>query len=33
MTRYSLQSRDYIFLKGYGFFFFSEDMSKNIGKI
>ena len=32
MTRYSVQLRDQIFIKGYGFLPFSKNMSKNIGK-
>ena len=32
MTRYSVQRRDQIFVKGYGFLSFAENMSKNIGK-
>ena len=32
MTRYSVQPRDLIFVKGYGFFFFAKNMGKNIGK-
>ena len=32
MTRYSVQPRDQIFVKGYGFLSFAENMSKNIGK-
>ena len=30
--RYSAQSRDQIFVKGYGFLSFSKNMGKNIGK-
>ena len=30
--RYSVQPRDGIFVKGYGFLFFSKNMGKNIGK-
>ena len=32
MTRYSVQSRDRIFVKGYGFFSFAKNMGGNIGK-
>ena len=32
MTRYSVQPRDRIFVKGYGFLSFAENMDKNIGK-
>ena len=32
MTRYSVQPRDRIFIKGYGFLSFAKDMGKNIGK-
>ena len=32
MAKYSVQLRDQIFVKGYGFLSFSENMSKNIGK-
>ena len=32
MTRYSVQPRDRIFVEGYGFLSFSENMGKNIGK-
>ena len=32
MTRYSVQLRDRIFVKGYGFLFFAKNMGKNIGK-
>ena len=32
MTRYSVQSRDIIFEKGYGFLSFDKNMGKNIGK-
>ena len=32
MTRYSLQTRDQIFVKGYGFLSFAKNMGKNIGK-
>ena len=31
MTRYSVQPRDRIFLKGYGFLSFATSMSKKIG--
>ena len=30
MTRYSVQPRDRLFLKGYGFLSFAKNMSKNI---
>ena len=30
--RYSVQPRDRIFVKGYGFFSFAINMGKNIGK-
>ena len=29
---YSNESRDRIYVKGYGFLFFAKNMSKNIGK-
>ena len=32
MTRYSVQPRDQIFVKGYGFFSFAKNMGKNIDK-
>ena len=32
MTRYSVQPRDRIFVKGYGFLSFADNMGKNIGK-
>ena len=32
MTRYSVQPRDRIFVKGYGFFSFTKNMGKNTGK-
>ena len=32
MTPYSIESKDQISAKGYEFFFFTIDMSKNIGK-
>ena len=32
MTRYSVQPRDRIFVKGYGFLSFAKNMDKNIGK-
>ena len=32
MTRYSVQRRDKIFVKGYGFLSFAKTMGKNIGK-
>ena len=33
MIRYSLQPRDQIFVKGYGFFSFAKNMGKKIIKI
>ena len=32
MMRYSVQPRDLVFVKGYGFFSFAKNMGKNIGK-
>ena len=32
MTSYSVQPRDWIFVKGYGFLSFAKNMGKNIGK-
>ena len=32
MTRYSVQPRDQIFVKGYGFLSFTKNLGKNIGK-
>ena len=32
MTTYSVQPRDRIFVKGYGFLSFTKNMGKNIGK-
>ena len=32
MTRYSVQPRHKIFLKGYGFLSFAKNMGKNIGE-
>ena len=32
MTQYSVQPREIIFVKGYGFLPFDKDMGKNIGK-
>ena len=32
MTRYSVQPRDRIFVKGYGFLPFAKNMGKNTGK-
>ena len=32
MTRYSVQLRNIIFVKGYGFLTFVKNMGKNIGK-
>ena len=31
MVRVSVQSRDRMFLKGYGFFYFAKNMGKSIG--
>ena len=31
--RYSIETRDRIFVKGYRFLSFTENMGKNIGKI
>ena len=33
MTRFSVQPRDGIFIKGYGFLSFAESMGRNIRKI
>ena len=33
MTRFSVQARDGIFIKGYGFLSFAESMGRNIRKI
>ena len=33
MTRYSVEPRGKIFVKGYGFSFFAKGMGKNISKI
>ena len=33
MMRYSVQPRDRIFVKGYGFLSFAKNVGKNIGKI
>ena len=33
MTRYSVQPRDRIFVKGYGYLAFAKDMGKNKNKI
>ena len=33
MTSYSVQSRDRIFVKGYGFLPFAKNMSENIDNI
>ena len=30
---YSIEPRDIIFVKGYGFLSFAKNMSKNIGKV
>ena len=32
MTRYSVQPRDRIFVKGYGFFSFAKNMGRNAEK-
>ena len=32
MMRYSVQPRDRIFVKGYGFLSFARNMGKNVGK-
>ena len=32
MTRYSVQPRDRIFVKGFGFLSFAKNMGRNIGK-
>ena len=32
MTRYSVQTRDLIFVKGYGFLSLAKNMGKNIGE-
>ena len=32
MTHYSVQPRDQIFVKGYGFLSFARNIGKNIGK-
>ena len=32
MTRYSVQHRERVFVKGYGFLSFAKNMGKNIGK-
>ena len=32
MMRYSVQPRDWVFVKGYGFLFFVKNMCKNIVK-
>ena len=32
MTRYSVQPRDRIFVKGYGLFSFAKNMGKNFSK-
>ena len=32
MTQYSAQSKDRIFVKGYGFLPFDKNIGKNIGK-
>ena len=32
MTRYSVQSRDQLFVKGYGFLSFAKTMGKYFGK-
>ena len=33
MTRYSVQPRDPMFVKGYGFLSFARNLEKNIGEI
>ena len=33
MTRYSVQPRDQIFVKGYGYLSFAKNMGKNIDKV
>ena len=32
MTHYSVQPRDQIFIKSYGFLSFARNMAKNVGK-
>ena len=32
MTRYSVQPRDRIFAKGYGFLYFTRNIDKSVGK-
>ena len=32
MTRYSVQPRDQVFVKGYGFLLFAKNTGRNIGK-
>ena len=32
MTRYSVQPKDRIFVKGYGFLSFAKNMGRNLGK-
>ena len=32
MTRYSIEPKERIFVKGYGFWYFAKSMGKNIGK-
>ena len=32
MTRYSIEPKEQIFVKGYGFLCFAKSMGKNIGK-
>ena len=32
MTRYSVQPRDQVFVKGYGFLSFAKNMGRNIGE-
>ena len=32
MTRNSVQPRDRLFVKGYGFFYFAKDIGRNIDK-
>ena len=33
MTRYSVHSRNRLFVKGYGFFYFAENMIKILVKV
>ena len=32
MMRYSIQPRDRVFIKGYGFLSFAKNMGKNVGE-